>query len=332
MCNLDQSLLLRWKKNSIDISRRAKYLSAGFKKGKHQPGADSAAGGAGEANDDGSMDATGDGGHDGAGADAANGTVDGEPGGRRKSEARREQGAHLILGSLSQTELAELARQIHMVGWLVGATSHVRAAVFSHHVFGGSQSMSKEEQLKWLAELLAMGGGGGVFGAKGSAGHGEAKGEGGADDAASTDGANAGQTRQLSADARTALQTMLQGLDPATLRELVPCSHPDCPHNHGHAGDGDGDTGAPTGKGGKKRRKKGKGKKKGSDLVLPANHPMAKYMRKPRRGASKQKLKVSNTLALVYDCYEKKILADDVDDRDGVRCTTPRARSLCMCD
>ena len=216
--------------------------------------------------------------------------------------------------------------------WLVGATSHVRAAVFSHHVFGGSQSMSKEEQLKWLAELLAMGGGGGVFGAKGSAGHGEAKGEGGTDDAASTDDANAGQTRQLSADARTALQTMLQGLDPATLRELVPCSHPDCPHNHGHAGDGDGDTGAPTGKGGKKRRKKGKGKKKGSDLVLPANHPMAKYMRKPRRGASKQKLKVSNTLALVYDCYEKKILADDVDDRDGVRCTTPRARSLCMCD
>ena len=147
-------MLLRWKKNSIDISRRAKYLSAGFKKGKHQPGADSAAGGAGEANDDGSMDATGDGGHDGAGADAANGTVDGEPGGRRKSEARREQGAHLILGSLSQTELAELARQIHMVGWR--HKSRARSCVFTPRVW-------------WLTEHVE---GGAVEVAGGAVGHG----------------------------------------------------------------------------------------------------------------------------------------------------------------
>lgn len=74
----------------------------------------------------------------------------------------------------------------------------------------------------------------------------------------------------------------------------------------------------------RRRRKHKKGGSGGGGLVAKfgANHPMGKYLRRTKKSA-RQKLKIQNVLSLVYDCYEKKILADEVDDRERVRVFAP---------
>lgn len=53
---------------------------------------------------------------------------------------------------------------------------------------------------------------------------------------------------------------------------------------------------------------------------LPRASRWRRYMKKPGKGIRKPKLKTMNVQMLVYDCYEKKVVADEIDDREGVRC------------
>ena len=70
-----------------------------------------------------------------------------------------------------------------------------------------------------------------------------------------------------------------------------------------------------------------------SSLSLPDNIvvPFARFGGKRPRGVKKIKLKVAQVQTLVYECFASKILADEVDDRAGVRVVlgAPVSRNTC---
>jgi len=68
---------------------------------------------------------------------------------------------------------------------------------------------------------------------------------------------------------------------------------------------------------------------KGKSLVEEISTPFARFGGRRPRGVKKVKLKRSQGMQLIYDCYAGKILADEVDDRDGVRWRSKHACFRC---